>query len=92
MVTGVLYRRIPERVKAKRHGQKLWLYLTLLTAMITGRIVWGVAMYLCTGINGGEFGMAAFLAGAVTNAIPGIVVQLLLIPVLIMALHKQTAE
>ena len=91
-VTGVLYRRIPERVKAKRHGQKLWLYLTLLTAMITGRIVWGVAMYLCTGINGGEFGMAAFLAGAVTNAIPGIVVQLLLIPVLIMALHKQTAE
>ena len=56
--------------------------------MILGRIVWGMAMYLCVGISGGQFGMEAFLAGALTNAIPGIIIQIILIPVLVMAYEK----
>ena len=34
------------------------------------------------------FGMAAFLSGAFTMAIPGILLQLVLIPVLVAALEK----
>jgi len=42
------------------------------------------AMLLCLGIQGNPFTWTAFLAGAVTNAIPAILLQLVLIPVLVM--------
>ena len=56
--------------------------------MIIGRLVWGTAMFLCLGLSGGSFTFAAFLAGAVTNAIPGIILQIVLIPVLVMVLDR----
>jgi len=56
--------------------------------MLVGRIVWGVAMFICLGINGNSFTFAAFLAGAFTNAIPGIIIQLVLIPIIVMMLDK----
>ena len=40
-------------------------------------------------ITGGEFGMSAFIAGAVLNALPGIALQILLIPVIVMALRNE---
>ena len=39
-------------------------------------------------IGGGNFTVAAFLAGAITNAIPGIIAQIVLIPILVMAADK----
>lgn len=63
--------------------RKPFVYGSLLIAMLTGRLVWGVAMFVCIGIGGGSFTLAAFLAGAFTNAIPAMVVQLVLIPVLV---------
>jgi hypothetical protein len=56
--------------------------------MIIGRIVWGSAMFVCMGVSGGSFTLAAFVAGAFTNAIPGIIVQLVLIPILVMVLDN----
>ena len=79
-VSGVLYRVFPKK--------KGFIYATLLGAMVVGRAVWGIAMAICMGVSGTSFGFAAFLAGAVTNAIPGIIVQIVLIPILIMVLQK----
>ena len=79
-VAGFLYRIFPKK--------KRFVYCALLGAMILGRIVWGIAMSLCMGITGNPFGFSAFLAGAVTNAVPGIIIQIILIPVLIIALEK----
>ncbi len=79
-VAGILYRIFPKK--------KRFVYCALLGAMILGRIVWGIAMSLCMGITGNPFGFSAFLAGAVTNAVPGIIIQIILIPVLIIALEK----
>jgi len=45
-------------------------------------------MFVFVGLNGGSFTFAAFIAGAFTNAIPGIIVQILLIPILVMVLEK----
>jgi len=45
-------------------------------------------MFVCMGINGGSFTFAAFLAGAFLNAIPGIIVQIVLIPILVMMLDN----
>ncbi len=69
--------------------KKPYVYVSLLTAMIIGRLIWGVAMFICVGINGGSFTFAAFLAGAFTNAIPGIIVQIVLIPILVMVLDNE---
>lgn len=79
-VSGMLYRRLPRK--------KSSVYIVLLTAMVAGRLVWGFAQFLCVGLDPSAFGLSAFWAGAVATAIPGIVVQILLIPVLVMALEK----
>ena len=56
--------------------------------MIAGRVVWAAAMMVLMGINGGTFTFEMFMAGAFLNAIPGIAVQLVLIPAIMVALGK----
>ena len=82
-IAGLLYKHFPRK--------KIFIYLSLLIAMIAGRLVWGAAMFLCLGATGGSFTFAAFLAGAVTNAIPAIVIQIVLIPILVMIAERQRA-
>ena len=64
------------------------LYRCMVTAMIGGRIVWGIAMVALLGIgeNGFTFGM--FFAGAFANAVPGLILQLVFIPAMMLALDK----
>ena len=64
------------------------LYRSLLIAMAGGRIIWGVVRVLLTGVAGEAFTWQMFLAGAFLNAIPGIVLQLVFIPVLMVALDR----
>ena len=66
------------------------LYASLLTAMVAGRVVWGVVKLIMTGIAGdaGAFTFAAFISGAITTALPGIIVQLVLIPAIVVALRR----
>ena len=80
-VSGLMYRILPRR--------KPFIYCSLLIAMIIGRLVWGMAMYVCMGINGGGFTFAAFVSGAVVNAIPGIIVQIVVIPVIVMMVGEK---
>jgi hypothetical protein len=56
--------------------------------MLVGRLVWGASMLVCTGIQGADFTLSAFLAGAILNALPGIALQIVLIPVLVMVLER----
>jgi predicted membrane protein len=64
------------------------IYLSLIPAMIAGRILWGIVMVVITGITGAAFGWSVFMAGAFTTALPGIILQLILIPVLVSALNR----
>ena len=79
-IIGWMHKLLPKK--------KPYIYCSLLTAMILGRLVWGAAMFVCMGMKGGSFTFAAFLAGAFTNAIPGIIIQIVLIPILIMILDN----
>ena len=79
-VAGAMHRILPRK--------KSSIYVSLLTAMVIGRLVWGAMMFVCRGLTGGSFGLSAFLAGAVTNALPGIIVQIVLVPILVMALDN----
>lgn len=75
---------------SRKFGMKSYssIYMTLLAAMVCGRLVWGMAQIILLGINGSAFTMHAFLAGALFNAIPGIVLQLILIPLIVRTLGK----
>ena len=64
------------------------IYVSLVAAMIGGRVVWGIVMLALMGASGGAFTWTAFMAGAFLNAIPGIVLQLVLIPVIMVALDR----
>ncbi len=64
------------------------LYISLVTAMLAGRIVWAFAEVILLGIGGNIFTWKMFAAGAFLNAIPGIIVQLTLIPLIIVALRR----
>jgi hypothetical protein len=79
-ISGLLYRILPKKIP--------YIYVSLLGAMIGGRIIWGIARFIFTGLAGSEFPFSAFVAGAVTNAIPGIILHIVLIPVLVIALQK----
>jgi len=72
----------------KLRKKKRFVYVALLGAMITGRLVWGLVMFACMGFDATKFGLSAFLAGAVINAIPGIILQLVLVPVLVISLKS----
>lgn len=79
-ITGVMHRILPKK--------KPYIYVSLLTAMVFGRLVWGAATFIILTNGGGAFTFSAFLMGAVINALPGILVQIVLIPLLVMALSK----
>lgn len=80
-IIGILYER--SKWKCIRS-----LYRCLIAAMIGGRIVWGLIMSLMLGIGSNGFTIQAFIAGAVIKAVPGIVLQLALIPCVMVALGR----
>ena len=80
IIAGVLYRKLPKRPSS--------VYISLLGAMLGGRIVWGIASYIIQYLNGSSFTLQMFFAGAFAQAIPGIILHILLIPVIVIALQK----
>ena len=79
-VSGILYRIFPRRNWS--------VYVTLIAAMIVGRLVWGGVQFMMAGLQHTVFDRSLFLAGAVTNALPGILVQIILIPILVITMEK----
>lgn len=80
LLAGLFYQLLPKK--------NFSTYLTLILAMIGGRIVWGIASLVLYGLNGLPFTWQIFVGGAFINAIPGIIVQIILIPIIIMALER----
>lgn len=75
------------------YGRSRWrclaaLYRCLIAAMIGGRIVWAVVRVLLSGVSGQAFTWQMFLSGALLTAIPGILLQLIFIPAVMVALDR----
>lgn len=64
------------------------LYRAMLSAMLLGRGVWGAVMYVLMGISGGKFTFWMFFSATFINSIPGILLQLVIIPSVMVALKK----
>ena len=78
--TGLLYQILPKK--------NISVYVSLVGAMAIGRVVWGVVSMAVYGMMGNAFSMQMFLAGAFLNAVPGMILQIVLIPIIIMALRR----
>ena len=84
VIAGVLHSVLPKTPK--------YVYVALLGAMLGGRVLWGVVMAALMAASGGAFTWSAFVAGAFLNAVPGIIVHILLIPVIVLALKRAVPE
>jgi len=79
-VSGILFRALPRKT--------LYLYVDLIIAMLCGRVVWGIVSFLLAGVAQTQFTFGMFIAGAFTNAVPGIILHLLLVPAIVMAMGR----
>lgn len=87
-VAGFVYELLKKHGFAEAKKRIIALYIALIAAMIVGRLVWGAASWLIFSLSGKIFTLNAFLVGAITGAIPGIVIQLLLVPSLAFTLES----
>ena len=83
-VSGWLYAHLPR--------QKKYVYVSLIAAMVAGRLVWGAARFVCTGLDATAFGLSAFWTGAVAMSLPGILLQLVIVPTLVIVAEKYTSR
>ena len=84
LTAGLTYKLLPKK--------KGFIYLSLIISMLVGRTVWGGATYLCLFTQGNAFTLSAFFASAFTNAIPGIILQIILIPIIVMIYERVSSH
>lgn len=77
LLCGLLYRSLKKNV-----------YLSLIISMLGGRVVSGIANMIFFGIAGKAYSLSIFLTGAFVTAIPGIIIQIIIIPIIIISLKK----
>ena len=80
LISGLLYRF--ELVKNKIAN----VYISLIGAMLGGRLLYGVLNALI--FSAGKYSMQLWLTAAFVKALPGIAIQIVIIPVLVIALDK----
>jgi len=80
LMAGILYKALPKKISN--------IYVTLISSMIIGRIIWGLVTFVIAGIQNTSFTFNAFMAGAFINAVPGIIAQIILVPIIVIALKK----
>ncbi len=81
LCASLLYRALPKRAGS--------VYLSLLGAMLAGRLMGGLVKWLLLGLGLlGEYSLGIFVASYFTNSIPGILAQIILVPALVFALRR----
>ena len=80
LLAGLLYRMLPKK--------PFHVYTTLILSMLGGRVVWGIVSYILLRLSGSAFTWKVFMAGAFINALPGIILQIVLIPLIVLALQR----
>lgn len=81
LIAGLVYSRAKKK-------DLLWLYISIISAMLIGRIVWGTVQTVLLGMGNSPFTFSAFITSGFIEAIPGIVIQLILIPGVMLLIKK----
>ena len=80
LIAGLFYKLLPKKI--------LYIYASLICAMLGGRIVWGIVKVIMSIAQASNFTFAAFIAGAITGSIPGIICHIILVPLIVIALKR----
>jgi niacin transporter len=76
-VSGAVYRQFKKNI-----------YISLISGMIAGRLCLGLAAYIGMKMFGFNINPVLYVKGAVITGVPGIILQLLVIPVLVLLVEK----
>lgn len=85
LVIGLLFSR-------KKDYSRVYLLVCLAISMLSGRVVWGIAKAVLLGVAGKPFGIEAFLVGGFADAVPGLILQFVLIPLIMEVIHRSRAR
>ncbi len=80
-LSGLLYETLPKK--------NINIYVSFLAAKIIGRAFWGIAHFCLLGFDTSKYNLAIFWTVSVVDSLPGLVVQLLLIPTVIMIVKNK---
>ena len=80
LVSGILYRIFPKKIG--------YYYLNLAISIICGKIVWGIARFVMAFAGNTQFPITAFFTYGFINSLPGIILQFILIPPVVMLLSR----
>ena len=79
--SGIFYRLLPKKIP--------FIYVSLVAAMVCGRAVDAVVKIVVANAFGvGQAALPVILTNTVVNTVPGIIVQIILVPAIIIALRK----
>jgi len=81
---GILYKILPKK--------NLFIYVSLLVAMVAGRLVGGAATFIIAGINNTPYTVGMFFTAYFAKTILGIVIHILLIPIIVMSVKKAISK
>lgn len=86
LVSGYLFTNVYKKDYAVKN-----VYISLIGAMLLGRVMYGLVklVFMKFIMGKGVYTLALWVADTVTGSIPGIILQLLLIPYLVIALRKR---
>ena len=80
LVSGLLRKHLPKTLPM--------LFVSLIAAMLLGRLVWGVVCIPVYGFVSKSFTWQIFVTNGFVNAIPGMILQLVAVPAIVRALEK----
>ena len=80
LFAGLLYALLPKKA--------VYTYVSLICAMLSGRAVWGIASATLAGLRETAFGLEAFWLSAFAGSLPGILLQIALVPAVVLALKR----
>lgn len=77
---GFMYKVLPKKIG--------YIYPTLIFSMVVGRIINGFINYLITTSTENNFVLESFITLTTVKALPGIIIQIAIIPLIIIAIRK----
>lgn len=80
LMTGLLYKVLPKK--------NIFIFANLLISLLAGRIVWGLTRFTLMGLTSTSFSLEIFLTVGFIEAVPGLISQLIIVPLVVVALQK----
>lgn len=77
LIAGLFYRKL-----------KLNIYISLISAMIIGRIALAISVYGLQPLLGLQLSPKGYMIGALTSGLPGMIIQLVLIPIIVYSIER----